>query len=154
MNDKVQDTSNVSSMENTPKVGLSSAGTIENENELPEWEDLIEDQGGVGRFQILSFLLIELQINSDSWLIYGMSYFTKYPQFKDCVHNGKPVDPNSDDFISFCTPKYFCGKSPDVISWKIYETSNITLDNWIKDFDFMCLSSFEIGFFISVWFLG
>ena len=43
---------------------------------LPEWETLIKDQGGLGRFQIFSFIIITLQTNSVGWIIYNLGLMT------------------------------------------------------------------------------
>jgi hypothetical protein len=43
---------------------------------LPEWETLIKDQGGMGRFQIFSFIIITLQTNSVGWIIYNLGLIT------------------------------------------------------------------------------
>lgn len=53
------------------EVKSSSINTL-----LPEWETLIKDQGGMGHFQIFSFIIITLQTNSVGWIIYNLGLIT------------------------------------------------------------------------------
>lgn len=112
----------------------------------------MEAQGGVGRFQIVSFAIIEILFNTDSWLIYGLSYFLKYPIIKDCYRNGVYIDPESDDFNKYCIPHYFCNNPG--ISKQIDYDSKETLENWVHDFDLLCITEFEMSLFGMSYFIG
>lgn len=115
----------------------------------------MDDQGGTGRFQIIAFIIIELQIMSDSWLIYGLSYLLLYPEFR-CTMNGKELDPDGSDFKKYCIPSYFCHN--DDIQYTRVDDSSVSLRNWIYDFDLLCISELEISLFSMMfffaWFLG
>lgn len=104
-------------------------------------------------FQIVAFIMIDIQMMAASWLIYGLSFYLKYPHF-DCywAKNGQYISEDSQDYTDYCAPNYFC-RNTDVIA-KLDSSSNVSLDNWIKDFDFLCLSEFEISFFSMTWFIG
>lgn len=88
-----------------------------------------------------------------SWLIYGLSFYLKYPHF-DCfwAATGEYIPAGSDDYNSFCAPSHFC-RNDDVIA-RQDPSSSVSLANWIQDFDLLCLSEFEISFFSMAWFIG
>jgi hypothetical protein len=41
----------------------------------------MREQGGFGLFQYVQFILICLQINSDGFLVYNLTYLLLYPKF-------------------------------------------------------------------------
>lgn len=49
---------------------------------IPEFSNLIEEQGGFGKVQLLSFLLLVSGINSYGWQQYNVNYITLYPDYK------------------------------------------------------------------------
>lgn len=120
---------------------------------VASFEELLVEQGGVGRFQVVAYLLIDLQMMAASWLIYGLSFYLKYPQF-DCfwAASGEYIPAGSKDYSDFCAPNHFC-RNDDVIA-RQDPNSGVSLANWIQDFDLLCLSGFEISFFSMVWFIG
>ena len=92
-------------------------------------------------------------MKADSWLIYGVSFYLKYPSF-DCfwVDSGEYIKADSDDYTNYCQPNWFC-RNDNVVAREDTE-STVSLANWIQDFDFLCLSEFEISFFMMLWFFG
>ena len=113
----------------------------------------MKEQGGFGRFQLISFVLICLQINSDGFLVYNLTYLLLYTKF-DCYWNDPlqniDKDANSTDY---CKPSYFC-KNTGIISYVIDNDSTITLVNWIDRFDLICSDSIIISLFGMLFFTG
>lgn len=74
--------------------------------------------------------MIDFQMKADSWLIYGVSIFLKYPKF-DCfwASTGEWIDDNSQDYTTYCAPSHFC-TNDDVLA-RIDTESNVSLANWI-----------------------
>ena len=48
---------------------------------MPKFEELIKEQGGYGRFQFLSYILIALSLNMTGMLIYNLPYLLLLPKF-------------------------------------------------------------------------
>ena len=49
--------------------------------EKPDFNVLMEEQGGFGPFQTLAYLLVLSGMNSFGWLMYNMAYFSLYPEY-------------------------------------------------------------------------
>ena len=50
---------------------------------IPSYEELLIEQGGFGKFQWFSYLVIVLAIQTNGYLLYALSYLLLYPKF-DC----------------------------------------------------------------------
>ena len=54
-------------------------------------ESLMQEQGGVGLAQILSFFLSWLQIASPNWMLYQINFLLKYPVLECYSSDGKVI---------------------------------------------------------------
>merc|ERR1712166_1224679 len=80
-----------------------------------------------------------LGMNTTGYMQYRAAYLLLYPKF-DCFTpdlNGAfvvPVVDDSDDYKRRCIPSYFCAHKGE-ISWKVDDSDNISLNNWMKSYD-------------------
>ena len=114
---------------------------------VPDFSELIEEQGGFSKFQILAALLISASTNTCGYIIYQFGYLLLYPKMEchDSVTN-KIV-------IEKCEPIYFCNPHNN-ITYTLFEKDELTLGNWVKDFDLLCASHFTISSFAMAFFAG
>ena len=80
---------------------------MELKREPPAIESLMQEQGGVGRVQIMVFLITWFQLASGNWLNYQFNFLLKYPIFR-CERDGTIIEKGSDDYDMYCKPAYFC----------------------------------------------
>lgn len=123
---------------------------------LPEFNDLITDTGGFGRFQIFSFALILAGINCNGWIQYD-TYTTMDPKFKcwtDDAYGNHDFITNTDiSIVPSCTKKYFCNNN-DTIFWDYdYDNQLTSLDNLGTKYELTC-NSFAASSFTGAYFLG
>ena len=70
---------------------------------MPTFEELLADQGGYGRFQLFSNMIIILAVNTSGWMVYCQFYLLLYPKFYCPAYAD-----GSDDYKNKCIPSYFC----------------------------------------------
>ena len=90
------------------------------DSEIPDYNDLIEEQGGQGRFQWLSFSLISPSFNLNGLIAYQLSYLLLLPKFSCDEKIGNdwlPIPDGSEAYEEKCKPEYFCDHS-DTIKWQ------------------------------------
>lgn len=115
---------------------------------VPDFSELMIEQGGFSKFQILWTLLISASTNTCGYIIYQFGYLLLYPQL-ECMdtHNNKVVTGEN------CQPYYFCNPKNN-ITITLLENDELTLGNWVKDFDLLCASPFTISSFAMAFFAG
>ena len=106
----------------------------------------MEQQGGVGKFQIFAVFIIIQAINATGYLIYAMPYFLLYPKFDCFYQDGSPIPEDSNDYENKCIPEYFCEKSNGITFNSDYNDPT-TLENWISKYDLVCAGKFVISSF-------
>ena len=79
---------------------------------LPDLNELMEHQGGMGKFQYLIFILMVMAINGSGVFAYNLGYLLLYP-VHECgiVLDGGAISyfvQGSQDFEDFCTRDYIC----------------------------------------------
>jgi hypothetical protein len=85
-----------------------------------------------------------LAINTNGWLIYGLSYLLLYPKF-DCTYpDGSPIDGLSNDYKSMCKPDYFCD-ADNAIGYSVDWEDHTSLYNLTYKFNLNCASKFTIS---------
>ena len=127
-------------------INNSNGGADENSERIDE---LLEEAGGVGRFQCLSYFVVSCFISSISFIWYGIPLYTKQPDYF-CTWNGQA--PEQAD--SVCVAENICASDPRIGSWSIDWSSKTSIHNWQQDFDMMCIPKVKIGLIGSVWFVG
>lgn len=115
---------------------------------LPPFADLMKEQGNFGAFQVLSALLIMTTLNTNGYIIYQFAYLLLYPEVT-CFDKISKAPVEGDE----CKPDYFCVADHNV-GYEIIEDSELTLTNWITDFDLLCASKFTISSFAMAFFTG
>ena len=126
-----------------------------NEDNIPAFTDLMEEQGGFGKYQILMFMLLTFASSSACWVIYAQQYLLLFPKFEcEGILEGTP------EYKKYCVPHYFC-KNDDhaaqgnrVVNWSINHASNITLTNLMTKHDLICASKLMISSFGMSYFAG
>ena len=67
--------------------------------DIPTFDELIEEQGGFGKFQLLAFTTIIFSCNTTGWVTYQYAYLLLYPYFicskPDGNGNWVTMDPSS-----------------------------------------------------------
>ena len=125
----------------------------DSEPKIPEFYDLIDKQGGFGRFQKLVFVTLVLGISSGSWMNYDAAYLLLYPKFncllKDSVGNFTIQADDSDK----CLPSYFCYHN-ETVQWSIDYEDQHSLDNWMKQYDLYCADPSLLSYIGTFWFFG
>jgi hypothetical protein len=110
-------------------------------NKLPTYPELLEEQGGFGKYQMMVYLIIVLAINTNGYLVYGLSYLLLYPKFECKYPDGSPIDDGSKDYENYCKPDYFCDTSNN-IGWSINWNDHTSLYNLTWKFNLYCASKF------------
>lgn len=91
--------------------------------------------------------MIEIQVAAGNIIAYGLPYLLLYPII-DCNKSGKwEKDCKIEDVCDYDTKS---AKVPYAFDWN----NQRTLHNLITDFDLLCASHFEIGFFAQAYFIG
>lgn len=98
---------------------------------VPPYDELIELQGGFGKYQALSTTAIIACINGAGWFVYGQAYLLLLPKWQCYL----PSDPNhtwltGDAYELYCNPTFFC-ENPEVIFYEPDWKSPISLHNWM-----------------------
>ena len=89
-----------------------------------------------------------MSMTTTGWLSYNLGYLLLYPT-ANCVDSITGVKIDEKD----CEPQWYC--NPDNhITYKIDDNSDMTLTNWIDDFDLLCASKLEISSFGMLFFSG
>ena len=116
---------------------------------VDRFKELIEAQGGFGRFQWMAFIMIVLGMNSPGYLVYSLPYLLLYPEFDCQVYDGsvwQHVSKENPLYNHLCIPDYFC-KNNATVRWDIVQNSHLTLRNWIWQYDMTCAPILEISMF-------
>ena len=75
---------------------------------VPSYDELLEQQGGYGRYQKIAFFYLLLLQGSAGYVLYNIPYLLLYPVF-NCTQkqpDGQWLPIPSDD--KDCKPEYFC----------------------------------------------
>lgn len=133
---------------------------------IPEFSNLIEEQGGFGKVQLLSFLLLVSGINSYGWQQYNVNYITLYPDYK-CTEQQEgnpdlpwmPIDNYKSDKCQLdidhchCKPDYFC-ENTDTVAFEVDYENEFTIHNFVTEYQLTCESKLYISMFQSAFFIG
>ena len=111
-------------------------------------DDMLDQAGGIGAFQIIAFAIITCGISGIHFLWYGLPLFIKHP-----VYACQLTDPSL-DMNSMCTAEQICAGNPNILSWHIDWESHESINNWQQKFDMMCEPKFKIGMIGSSFFIG
>ena len=84
-----------------------------------------------------------LSINTNGWLIYGLSYLLLYPKYNCTYPDGSEIPDDSDDYISYCNPQFFCAN--DAYGWSIDWNDHNSLHNLTDKFNLNCASKLTIS---------
>lgn len=118
---------------------------------MPPIESLMAEQGGVGRIQILVFLITWFQLASGNWMNYQFNFLLKYPVM-ECFRGGELIPEDSPEYTEFCKPAYVCENTD--VTYNILYDNELSLNNWIRDYDLLCESHIAISFFSMAWIIG
>ena len=108
-------------------------------------EQAMDKVGGLGRYNILLFFVLNAHYGICSVYTYNLSFLTMMPKFK-CA----------DGFEGDCTNKVVC-EYPDFKDNPrdyIDYNSRFTLDNWIEQMELWCEPGWLIGMFGTAYLLG
>ena len=90
----------------------------------------MKDQGGLGRFQIFSFIIITLQTNSVGWIIYNLGLITMQPIFIcQKTTDGTIIPHGTPDYDIYCIKDYFC--LHDDVHVTVDPNDKYSLNNWV-----------------------
>jgi MFS family permease len=116
-----------------------------------KWAALIEEQGGTGPFQKITWLILALADSATMYMSCTLAILLLPPEYKCQVLNRGIWDALEDD--NLCRPANFCEKN-DTIRWELDETSDKTLQNWFTEYKLECQPARIIGMFGSLYFVG
>ena len=106
------------------------------EKTVPDFEELIRDQGGFGKYQWMVFLTTVFLINTNGYMIYGLGYLLYLPKFNcwDINPDGSEtiIPDYSQRYNDTCKPSYFCNATD--IRYEFDFTNDLTLNNWMWKF--------------------
>lgn len=108
----------------------------------------MEQIGGVGLYNIIHFLIVDIGISSGSFILYSIYYFTIDPVYF-CDYNDAP------GVFTECKKKQICdfGKY-NVKSYRIDYDNKFTLKNWVEQYSLECTSEFGISMIGSCFLIG
>ena len=101
--------------------------------------------GGVSKFQYISFAIIVCGMLSGGFFLYSIPYFEKQPPLL-CKYTVNQVDWQS------CTKEEAC--APGVYAFEPDPNSIDTLNNWVEQMNLYCTPSIDIGFLGSAFITG
>lgn len=96
---------------------------------------------------MMAALMISMAMNTCGYVIYDFGYLLLYPQVECFDKHNKAV------YGEKCEPNYFCN-SENKIEYVLIKDHELTLGNWIRDFDLLCASPFTISSFAMAFFTG
>lgn len=70
--------------------------------EPPDWETLMQEQGGFGPMQVLGFIACCLLQNQDGFLVYNLTYLLLFPKFECTYATGEPIPDGSKEYDDYC----------------------------------------------------
>ena len=111
-------------------------------------DDLIEQAGGVGLFQIFSFVIFVCGLSGIHFLWYGIPLYIKHP-----IYVCQWANPELHDGTA-CTAEQICADSPEILSWSVDWQNQESMHNWQQKLDIMCVSKFKVGLLGSSYFIG
>ena len=82
--------------------------------------------GGVSRFQVLAFFIIESGICSFGYWYFPMGFFIQKPQYKCEFAEWVPED----KYEEICEQDAICSNDERIKSWSIDMDSEKSLNNW------------------------
>ena len=85
-------------------------------------DKLINDIGGLGRFQFFAFFIITFGISGMNYCIFILGYLIQQPVYT-CTYSGTQDD-------SICTSANICAADPRISSWEIETDHELSLNNW------------------------
>ena len=104
--------------------------------------------------QILAFIGCCLLQNQDGFLVYNLSYLLLYPKFEcNYLPSGEHINDDDPAYKDYCNPQYYCA-NPDKIEIMADMNDSISLKNWMYYQDILCDSSFLVGLFGMLNFIG
>lgn len=116
---------------------------------------MIEDQGGAGRFQWLSWFLISPALNLNGLIVYQLNYLLLLPKFACDIKSGGSWSTLKDGSAAYeekCNPEYFC-QNQDTMRWS-YVNSEFTLNNWMTSWHMECDTGTYIAAISELYFIG
>ena len=79
---------------------------------LPDLNELMEHQGGMGKFQYFGFVLMVMAINASGVFAYNLGYLLLYPVHECGINQGNGVInyfvQGSQDYEDYCNREYIC----------------------------------------------
>ena len=109
-------------------------------------DQLFEKSGGFGRFQWLILLYVMVTYSGTNFYTYNLAYLELMPALK-CRYSGY------DDFVDCKDSKDVCHRNL-VQDWYPNFDDKESFHNWMTEQNLYCKSSFMIGLFGSLYFLG
>ena len=103
----------------------SDTGSSSNSSPEQKLDKYLIEAGGLGRFQVLAYLIIGLGMNCTGFYFYMLGYFIQSPVY-NCVFN----DPQPTDPSAVCTSENICSNDAQISSWSIDYNNELTLYNW------------------------
>ena len=90
-----------------------------------EFEKLLTEIGGVGRFQVYAFIAIVTGMNATGYWFYMVGYLMQAPVYT-CTFNGPPPS----DPSQVCTAANICAGDSQIATWQIDYANPDSLHNW------------------------
>ena len=110
---------------------------------------ILDQAGGVGRFQFLAFLFIASGISCISFIWFGMPLYTKQPVYSCTWASSTPENPEE-----VCVATNICSADPRIASWQIDWSDQDSIHNWRSMPGLMCASKVQIGLIGAFYFIG
>ena len=114
-------------LEDTAKVPLVQRNADDQDGDESTLEDrvdeLYEELGGCGLFQVLAYFAITFGMSAPSWFIYEIGFLTQAPTEYICTYYSATDQPA-------CTLENICADNPAIESWEADPASVKTLYNW------------------------
>ncbi|CDW84962.1 solute carrier family member 5 [Stylonychia lemnae] len=116
----------------------------ENKSKVIDVDKAFEKVGGFGRYQLYSLIFGVCLISNNCFLLYNISYFEQYPNFK-CFNNETQA-------WNACTRQEACSLAKK--DWQPDYSSQNSIHNWVEQLELYCNSESQIGFLGSLFFAG
>eukprot|EP00347_Sterkiella_histriomuscorum_P005881 403354919 len=105
-----------------------------------------------GRYQNGFISIVFFHYLNVALMMYNYGYFFMYPKYQ-CQMNMDASNPLASDNYQSCSREEICG-SRNSINYRIDQTNEYSLQNWITQLDLTCTDSFKISLFGTLDFVG
>ena len=126
-----------------------SLAVLEMRTQEDELDEVFEQVGGFGWFQVFAYVAIGFGMSATAWFVQESGYLTQEPDGYICYDSQGQQLPED-----VCTKDNICADDSPIASWEIDTSSGDTLYNFQQRLDLTCVDSWKVSAIGSSFFLG